>query len=629
MTNLLNQALELADQFPVFPCNAKKQPVCSGGFKAATQDADELTRLFSNPNAKLIGMPTGEPSGISVVDIDVNDGKGGEAWLNTNKEKLGITKVVRTQSGGWHYYYKHQDGITNRAGISSCVDIRGDGGYVIVNPSVGYTLLQDEELIVFPDFLIGVQTSGSHDPNNSEQVTDRFGSVVDGREKYMSGLVYATIMNYIKDHNSLPTEEWMVENVFPTYLMKVKKRGGHDLEQDDRGITMFMKKVRSTIQKQQRQGVTVRGEFDDPLPTVDVPEFADEDEQGERKFRIPYLYNNDILDMPPPSFLIAPYVLKNTFSCLFGAPASYKSFLALDWALSLAHGVDWNGRVVDDGWVIYMAMEGQQGYKQRQEAWHKDNGLNMNDAKLATIPIPISLADPADEQSDILELIEVIKYNNKDKDIKLIVVDTLARSFTGKDENSAVDMGIFVRNTSLLMQEFDCSVLAVHHTGKDDAKGMRGSSALLGAIDSGFEIKRKSDTMNVCLSVKKQKDTEEADPLWMEAREVSWLENKFGIERTSLVLDPSDEPKKKPKPMSNDQVIALEILTDMSQNETILEKDFKGNYGVPENLWRENVANSLPKFGEGGANRQVWANFKRRLVDTNKITIINKLVAKI
>ena len=70
-------------------------------------------------------------------------------------------------------------------------------------------------------------------------------------------------------------------------------------------------------------------------------------------------------------------------------------------------------------------------------------------------------------------------------------------------------MGIFINNIDILRQYYGCTVLVVHHSGKDSSRGMRGSSALRGAIDSEFEIKRKLDTMSVCLKTKKQKDSED------------------------------------------------------------------------------------------------------------------------
>ncbi|MBT5525721.1 MAG: bifunctional DNA primase/polymerase, partial [Rhodospirillaceae bacterium] len=78
MPLLVDQALELADAGPlVFPCRSNKAPACSGGFKDATADPDEIEKLFAHRSAKLIGLATGEASGIVVVDIDVKNGKDG------------------------------------------------------------------------------------------------------------------------------------------------------------------------------------------------------------------------------------------------------------------------------------------------------------------------------------------------------------------------------------------------------------------------------------------------------------------------------------------------------------------------------------------------------------------------
>ena len=111
---IINRALEVADEYPVFPCDKNKRPVCEGGFKAATQDPDKIEKLFSTRGTALIGIPTGKASGLSVIDIDVRDGKQGFKWEQENAELLGLTKKAKTQSGGLHYYYLHAAGITPR-----------------------------------------------------------------------------------------------------------------------------------------------------------------------------------------------------------------------------------------------------------------------------------------------------------------------------------------------------------------------------------------------------------------------------------------------------------------------------------------------------------------------------------
>ena len=100
--DLTNAALEVAEDYPVFPCNAKKEPLTTHGFHDATQDLDKIERLFAQPAAALIGVPTGKPSGLVVIDVDTKEGKRGDIWYEANKGKLDRPRVQKTQSGGWH-----------------------------------------------------------------------------------------------------------------------------------------------------------------------------------------------------------------------------------------------------------------------------------------------------------------------------------------------------------------------------------------------------------------------------------------------------------------------------------------------------------------------------------------------
>ena len=117
MSLLVDQALELADAGqPVFPCRSNKSPACAHGYKDATTDPDEIEKLFAHRSAKLIGLATGEASGIVVVDIDVKNGKDGRQW--PRYQDLPRTKKVQTASGGFHFYFKHPGReIKNRANV--------------------------------------------------------------------------------------------------------------------------------------------------------------------------------------------------------------------------------------------------------------------------------------------------------------------------------------------------------------------------------------------------------------------------------------------------------------------------------------------------------------------------------
>ena len=89
-------------------------------------------------------------------DIDVKEGRQGRIWLDANSHRLPQTWTVRTASGGLHLYFRWpEQPIRNSASkIAPGIDVRGDGGYVIVPPSPGYEVVNDAEVADVPDWLL-------------------------------------------------------------------------------------------------------------------------------------------------------------------------------------------------------------------------------------------------------------------------------------------------------------------------------------------------------------------------------------------------------------------------------------------------------------------------------------------
>jgi hypothetical protein len=151
--DILNAALRLADDgVPVFPVSTKKTPVWEkgespngrDGLHAATTDPDEVEALFAHPRTAGIGMPTGKISRVTVIDVDCGRGKphrdAAMEWLDgARKSALWGATVVRTGSGGLHYYMRYREGLKTGANVWAMgVDCRNDGGYVVVPPFMGY-----------------------------------------------------------------------------------------------------------------------------------------------------------------------------------------------------------------------------------------------------------------------------------------------------------------------------------------------------------------------------------------------------------------------------------------------------------------------------------------------------------
>jgi hypothetical protein len=155
----LSNALALAAQgYAVFPVAASKRPTCPQGFKDAAIEPCEIRRLWRDHPAPLIGVPTGEASGLFVLDIDSPRHIEAAEWLERCAPYLPETRQQTTRSGGLHLFFRHHQGLRNSAGrIARGVDTRADGGFIIVW-SVPAWLSSPQPLADIPAWLIKAAT---------------------------------------------------------------------------------------------------------------------------------------------------------------------------------------------------------------------------------------------------------------------------------------------------------------------------------------------------------------------------------------------------------------------------------------------------------------------------------------
>ncbi|AMN44057.1 bifunctional DNA primase/polymerase [Rhodoplanes sp. Z2-YC6860] len=154
MSSSLSAALKLIETgLPCFPCKADKSPATPHGFKDAAKSAEAVRQLWLRYSGPLVGIPTGELSGLDVLDVDVRNG--GARWFASHRNRLPATRVHRTRSGGLHLLFKHRPGQRCSAGqIAAGIDIRADGGYVIWWPAAGCEVLDDVPPSSWPEWLV-------------------------------------------------------------------------------------------------------------------------------------------------------------------------------------------------------------------------------------------------------------------------------------------------------------------------------------------------------------------------------------------------------------------------------------------------------------------------------------------
>lgn len=238
-----------------------------------------------------------------------------------------------------------------------------------------------------------------------------------------------------------------------------------------------------------------------------------------------------------PAELIKGILPLGGLGMLWGAPGSYKSFVALDWAFTIASELgSWLGKKAKSGKVWYLAGEGHEGLDKRVRAWRKAHQYTGK-LDLMVSPRALVLDAPEGVSDDLVELVRLIDEGQAPA---LIVIDTLSRSMSG-DENSSQDSARYIAAIDFLFAAIRKSsakvtVLIVHHSRKDNDI-YRGSTVFRGAIDFEFEMV-KSSPLRATLEHRKSKDGEMIDALDFEfaVENVGTVEDDFGevVEITSL-----------------------------------------------------------------------------------------------
>jgi Bifunctional DNA primase/polymerase, N-terminal len=131
--------------YAVFPCRLPdKTPTTPHGFLDATSDETAVANLWRRYPGPLIGIATGERSGVDVLDVDagrcpadanpkvIAKREAACAWWHANAHRIPSSRAYETGSGGIHIYFKHAPiSRTTQSVIAHGVDTRADGGYAI------------------------------------------------------------------------------------------------------------------------------------------------------------------------------------------------------------------------------------------------------------------------------------------------------------------------------------------------------------------------------------------------------------------------------------------------------------------------------------------------------------------
>jgi hypothetical protein len=226
-------------------------------------------------------------------------------------------------------------------------------------------------------------------------------------------------------------------------------------------------------------------------------------------------------------------------SVVYGPSNCGKSFWVLDLAAAVATGKDFRDELeVEPGAVVYVALEGSHGARNRIEAL-KRAGRLPDSAPLFLCFAPVSLLEAGHDK----RLAATVKQAAEQSatTCRLVILDTLARAMAGGDENKGQDMTLAVKCMDSVREATGAHVLLVHHCGKDEAKGARGHSSLRAAVDTEIEVSRPDGETISTVRVTKQRDLPVGDAMPFSLESVTLGTDRRGKPITSCVVRHEDE----------------------------------------------------------------------------------------
>ncbi len=228
--------------------------------------------------------------------------------------------------------------------------------------------------------------------------------------------------------------------------------------------------------------------------------------------------------------------------------------MAFDLAASIADGEPWFNCRVTAAPVVYVALEGEAGFKLRAKAWELHHGRSLPD-DLHMVMQPFTLTD---DPRDVTDLSAVVPAG------AAVFIDTLNRAAPTANENDSADMGGILQAAKRLQSLTAGLVVLVHHSGKDATKGLRGHSSLFAALDAAVEVSRDGERREWRCA--KSKDGADGDAHPFRLNVVKLGVDEFGDEITSCVVLPDTnaaDVQRVKLPQGGNQRLVYEAIREM------------------------------------------------------------------
>lgn len=521
-TSALDAALSLAvNGWRIFPCRAKdKLPLVKAWPTVATSDAEQIRRWWAQFPDAMIGLPTGREAGVWVLDADVrSDGRDGLVWIHEMEEAcepLPGGPTSATPSGGRHFFFRYDpdEPVTNRRGkLPPGVDVRGDGGFVVLPPSVredgqAYIWLTSPEDADFPDaprWLLSLLRRSEQTPPSAsaehfveEPASGRYAESALEREcrsmaNAPSGTRNQTLNTAAFNLGQLVGSGALASERVRAELIAASCACG--LYQDD------PRAVEKTIASGLRAGIAqprtpperIQRIHDIASDLLRNAGLADPEDDGEEAGDTSDPYAGFVRygeATDPPPALVKGLLPKEGIAFVGGQSGAGKTFLVCHLAACLAAQQTFFGRQVKERvGVAIMAAEGAGTLPLRLKVAGEDIAGD-EPLPIAFLPSVPNLMD-AKEVERLGQRLKALSRAMLEHDgvrLGAVIVDTVAAAFEMQDEDSNAEAARAIRRLKTLGDALGALVIGVHHFGKDPTTGLRGASAWRAGADTVLSV---------------------------------------------------------------------------------------------------------------------------------------------
>lgn len=496
------------------------------GINEATTDPATINRWFDERPELNYGIPT---EGRALIDIDPR--KDPDGWIADYAElyPLPPTLTVITPSGGRHIWFDGFEAGQRRLKGSTCIDVRGRGGYVVGPGSQmhgkRWVLSVDAPPAPIPPAIRErMSTPGEKSPDSTTPVAE-----LDTPPALAYGLDFV-----MRAHGAAKGER---NSTLHMLACRLKDKGLSRESTHSLLIDHWCPKCDPPYEDFAEIERSVASAYDNGQkpPGADAPEhhFQDVSQDpdlvawdGEHVRRLASPGNiaqearaggqgllerlGDIdlakLVQRQSAALVKGILHSCDQAVLYGESRAGKSFIGLDLAWHIALGKPWHGHRVNKAPVLYIALEGVDGFRKRMlaiGAHHGDPGLWFARHTLH----PSLVRDEKLGGAGMTVIIQACKQLAAEcgQPVGLIIIDTFARATAGDSENDTDAVMNFVeKRAGALARGLGAAVLTIAHTNR--AGDLRGSLHLRNAMDVVLKAERTSDGEHRALIGEKIKD---------------------------------------------------------------------------------------------------------------------------